>query len=70
MSPILSTWLQLALLVTTLVVTVIHIDKRIDDLKSEMNHRFDAIDKRIDDLKDWVRSEMRRIEERISPVIK
>lgn len=35
-----------------------HLDKRIDDLRSEMSHRFD-------DLKDWIRAELRRIDERI-----
>ena len=44
-----------------------HLDKRIDDLRAELNHRFD-------DLKDWIRSEVQRLEERIEhvehPVVK
>ena len=35
-----------------------HLDKRIDDLRSEMNHRFD-------DMKLWAQSEFRRLDERI-----
>ncbi len=33
-------------------------NRRIDDLRSEINHRFD-------DFKDWIRAELRRIEERL-----
>ena len=47
--------------------SIAHLDKRIDDLRAELNHRFD-------DLKDWIRSEVQRLEERIEhvehPVIK
>jgi len=47
--------------------SIAHLDKRIDDLRAELNHRFD-------DLKDWIRSEVKRLEERIEhiehPIIK
>ncbi|HXJ96112.1 MAG TPA: hypothetical protein VMT20_25005 [Terriglobia bacterium] len=59
---------QTGVIVAGCVVIILHnnarfsaIDKRIDDLRSEMNHRFD-------DLKDWIRSEVRRLEERIEHV--
>jgi Tfp pilus assembly protein PilN len=41
--------------------SIAHLDKRIDDLRAELNHRFD-------DLKDWIRSEVQRLEERIERV--
>jgi Tfp pilus assembly protein PilN len=40
---------------------IAHLDKRIDDLRAELNHRFD-------DLKDWIRSEVKRLEDRIEHV--
>ncbi len=47
--------------------SIAHLDKRIDDLRAELNHRFD-------DLKDWIRSGVQRLEERIEhaehPVVK
>ncbi len=47
--------------------SIAHLDKRIDDLRAKLNHRFD-------DLKDWIRSEVQRLEERIEhaehPVVK
>jgi Tfp pilus assembly protein PilN len=41
--------------------SIAHLGKRIDDLRAEINHRFD-------DLKDWIRSEVKRLEERIQHV--
>jgi Tfp pilus assembly protein PilN len=41
--------------------SIAHLDKRIDDLRAEINHRFD-------DLKDWIRSEVKRLEERIERI--
>lgn len=35
-----------------------NLNRRIDDLRTEMNNRFT-------DLKDWIRSEVKRLEERI-----
>jgi Tfp pilus assembly protein PilN len=41
--------------------SIAHLDKRIDDLRAELNHRFD-------DLKDWIRLEVKRLEDRIEDV--
>jgi Tfp pilus assembly protein PilN len=41
--------------------SIAHLDKRIDDLRAELNHRFD-------DLKDWICSEVKRLEDRIEHV--
>ena len=53
---------------------IAHLDKRIDDLRAEMNARFSEINHRFDDLKDWIRSEVKRLEDRIEriehPVVK
>lgn len=69
---------QTSVIVAGCVVIILHnnarfaaIDKRIDDLRSEMSHRFSEMNHRFDDLKDWIRSEVRRLEERIErPVLK
>ena len=45
-----------------------NVNRRIDDLRAEMNGRLVAIDKRLDDLKDWMRSEFKRLEERIERI--
>jgi len=54
--------------------SIAHLDKRIDDLRAEMNARFAEINHRFDDLKDWIRSEVKRLEDRIEriehPVVK
>ena len=54
--------------------SIAHLDKRIDDLRAEINARFAEVNHRFDDLKDWIRSEMKRLEERIEriehPVVK
>jgi Tfp pilus assembly protein PilN len=54
--------------------SIAHLDKRIDDLRAEMNARFGEISHRFDDLKDWIRSEVKRLEDRIEriehPVVK
>lgn len=42
-----------------------HLDKRIDDLRSEMNARFAEMSVRFTDLKDLLHSEIRRVEERL-----
>ena len=53
-----------------------HTDKRIDDLRSEINgrfasfeklidERFAAVDKRFDDLTRWLQSEIRRLDDRL-----
>ena len=62
-----------------------HTDKRIDDLRSEINgrfasfeklidERFAAVDKRFDDLTRWLQSEIRRLDDRLEklehPVVK
>ncbi len=47
-------WSQSALVVVVLILTVLHIGKRFDD----MNRRFD-------DVKDWIRGEIRRLEDSI-----
>ena len=38
---------------TAMLYQTHHLDQRIDDLRSEVNHRFD-------DLKEWIRAEFRR----------
>jgi len=47
--------------------SIAHLDERIDDLRAEINHRFD-------DQKDWIRAEVKRLEDRIEhvehPIIK
>jgi Tfp pilus assembly protein PilN len=54
--------------------SIAHLDKRIDDLRAEINARFAEVNHRFDDLKDWIRSEVKRLEERIErtehPVVK
>jgi hypothetical protein len=54
--------------------SIAHLDKRIDDLRAEMNARFAEINHRFDDLKDWIRSEVKRLEDRIEriehPIVK
>ena len=63
---------QTGLIVAGVVVVVIFnnsrfaaLDKRFDDLRSEMNARFNAVDNRFEDLKDWIHSEVRRLDDRI-----
>jgi predicted nuclease with TOPRIM domain len=55
-------WSAVAVIVIGYLVAMLyqthHWDRRIDDLRSEVNHRFD-------DLKEWIRAEFRRIDERI-----
>jgi hypothetical protein len=49
--------------ISTVIFQTHHTDKRLDDLRSDMNARFAdfqrSIDKRFDDLRDWVRSEIK-----------
>ncbi len=55
-------WSAVAVIVIGYLVAMLyqthHLDRRIDDLRSEVNHRFD-------DLREWIRAEFRRIDERI-----
>ena len=55
-------WSAVAVIVIGYLVAMLyqtrHWDRRIDDLRSEVNHRFD-------DLKEWIRAEFRRLDERI-----
>jgi len=51
-------WAAVAVIVLGYAIGLYFQNKRIDDLRSEINHRFD-------DLKDWIRAELRRIEERL-----
>jgi ElaB/YqjD/DUF883 family membrane-anchored ribosome-binding protein len=70
---------------TALLYQTHHTDKRIDDLRSEINarfasferlidERFAAVDKRFDDLTRWLQSEIRRLDDRMEklehPVVK
>jgi hypothetical protein len=49
--------------------SIAHIDKRIDDLWTQLNGRIDdlnsSVNHRFDDLKDWIRSGVKRLEDRI-----
>jgi hypothetical protein len=54
---------QTAVIVLVMIFNHARFAARIDDLRSEMNARFNAIDKRFDDLRDWMRSEFSRLEE-------
>lgn len=46
------------------------VNARIDDLRSEMNRRFDGVDRQFDDIKEMWRSELRRVEEVIDARLK
>ena len=44
---------------------IAQVNKRIDDLRSGVNHRLNDVNYRISDLKDFVHSEILRVEDRI-----
>ena len=65
MSSVALQWEQVAIIMIGLVLgfyfnnrSIAHLDKRIDDLRVEVNHRFD-------DMKEWIKSEFRRLDERV-----
>ena len=45
--------------------SIAHLDKRIDDFRGAVDHRFDAVDRRFDDMREWIRSEFKRVDERL-----
>ncbi len=45
--------------------SIAHLDKRIDDLRAAVDHRFDAVDRRFDDMREWIKAEFKRLDERI-----
>jgi hypothetical protein len=79
MNPALLSWGPVAVIVGGYLLGIYfqnrstaHLGTRIDDLKTEMNHRLSDVNSRlgdmnnrISDLKDFVHSEVRRVEDRI-----
>jgi len=76
MTPVISQWGPVAVIVGGYLLGIYFQNRRIDDLRDSMNRRFDDLretmnkrfddlNKRIDDLHDLLKSEIKRVEERI-----
>jgi hypothetical protein len=76
MNPIISQWGPVAVIVGGYLLgiyfqsrSIVHLDRRIDDLRDAMTTRFndlrETMNKRFDDLHDLLKSEVKRVEDRL-----
>ena len=75
-APMINTWGPVAVIVIGYLLGIYFQNKRIDDLRNDMNRGFDDINRRFEDLrnemnarfadlKDYIKSEISRLEDRI-----
>jgi len=68
MNGVLAAWGLSLLICLTVALGILYSTSRLNDLRSYMDARFNAVDKRFDDMKDFIKSEVRRLEDRQSPI--